>query len=138
MVASAVLSPTVRHLPASSQCLAFGRFSEDGSGGGQDTKSEPGMPTSPMPLIPLLLLTICRKGKERTELRSQPEGKGNAGDDLIRTEMGGAPGSSQIPIHWPGLSLDNKQPWLEVGRQLRAESLLPHCGLWAPTSTLQL
>lgn len=56
---------------------------------------------TPGPLTPLL--TICREGKEQTELQTQPEGKGMAGDSLARTEMEEAPGSSQIPIQWARL-----------------------------------
>lgn len=81
--------------------MAFGRFNEDGSGGGQDTKLESGMLTSPTPGPLTPLLTVCRKGKEQTERQTQPGvgGKGNAGYDLIRAEMGGVPDSSQIPIY---------------------------------------
>lgn len=54
----------------------------------------------PRPWSPYSLLTVCGEGKEQTKLQTQPEGKGTAGDDL---EMKGAPGSSQIPIHWARL-----------------------------------
>lgn len=81
-------------------------------------KSVSSMPNSPTPWYTKICqvcwthphpwsLHLCslsvRRDKNRTELQTQPEGKGTAGDSLIRTEMEGAPGSSQIPTHWARL-----------------------------------